>query len=140
MRALIILIKCHVSHSIDQCPTGYVEFNGNCYIFYPAPRSWWDSFQICASQGANLVSILDGEENEFVVSALTGDRRTWIGLIKLNLDNTWVWSDNSPLEYNELTGMGIGNDICAVIHRKLWFPQPCERFYPFICKTAASYY
>ncbi|XP_047460698.1 low affinity immunoglobulin epsilon Fc receptor-like isoform X1 [Mugil cephalus] len=80
------------------CPEGWKRFGCSCYFKSTQRKSWFESRTDCQSKGADLVTINNKEEQEFVRS-LSMNEESWIGL-----ENTWTsqryewkWVDGSPL-------------------------------------------
>uniref|UniRef100_A0A3P9BHV4 C-type lectin domain-containing protein n=1 Tax=Maylandia zebra TaxID=106582 RepID=A0A3P9BHV4_9CICH len=126
------------------CPPFWWSFNGRCYTYVATPMSWSDAEFHCLSQGANLVSIHNMEEENFVRSLIRNfdraQRDTWIGLSDVHREGRWMWSDGSVvgfvnwnagepnnLEKNEHC---VQNNFGPV---KKWNDEPCSRGYPSVC-------
>ena len=50
------------------CQEGWKEFNGGCYLFGHKLLTWEKAADYCKNLGANLVSIQNQEENDFIYS------------------------------------------------------------------------
>ena len=54
---------------------GWMLYNDHCYKVYPQvsemPMSWHDAHSHCHNEGSDLLSILDEDENKFVVSLVS---------------------------------------------------------------------
>ena len=83
------LCKSEVSPHFEQPPklqtceeagkSDYLHFNGACYKWVSAPKSWDDAEADCKSAGAHLVSIYDDMEQAYVFTNAE-DTQSWIGL------------------------------------------------------------
>ncbi|KAH9498738.1 chromatin-modulating protein mrc1 [Bulinus truncatus] len=85
------------------CPAGWVGDRGYCYLLASYPNgtviSTAESF--CLSKQANLASIRDSAENQFIYSHIPRGYggAVWIGLNDLRMENSFVWTDNTPVTY-----------------------------------------
>ncbi|XP_026012357.1 lactose-binding lectin l-2-like [Astatotilapia calliptera] len=126
------------------CPTFWWSFNGRCYTYVATPMSWSDAEFHCLSQGANLVSIHNMEEENFVRSLIRNfdpaQRASWIGLSDVHREGRWMWSDGSVVRFfnwnaGEPNNLGknehcVQNNFGPV---KKWNDEPCSRGYPSVC-------
>ncbi|XP_075772852.1 dromaiocalcin-1-like isoform X1 [Pelodiscus sinensis] len=68
------------------CPQGWKSHQGNCYGYFTEAKSWKEAQAACRQywQGANLVSILNKEENDmlagYVKQHKEKSKHVWIGL------------------------------------------------------------
>jgi hypothetical protein len=122
--------------------------------------SWEDSRANCLGYGADLVSILNSAEVDFINKqgkALEGNFRFWIGLFRNKTTSdpkeSWTWSDgsnftnpqqwlpNQPDNYQN-------NEKCAELvsfannkQWKLWNDNNCAKLYSSICtRKKGSYF
>ncbi|KAH9498740.1 chromatin-modulating protein mrc1, partial [Bulinus truncatus] len=85
------------------CPAGWAGDRGYCYLLASYPNgtviSTAESF--CLSKQANLASIRDSAENQFILSHIPRGYggAVWIGLNDLRMENSFVWTDNTPVTY-----------------------------------------
>lgn len=49
------------------CPVGWKYFNKHCYKHFSISRTWAAAQFVCASTGANLLSIHDDREQDFLI-------------------------------------------------------------------------
>ncbi|CAJ0927356.1 unnamed protein product, partial [Mesorhabditis belari] len=102
----LILATLNLS-SANRCPNEWKEFSGHCYTkVFASNTNWEKAEKICKKMSANLVSIHDKKENDFVIettfsTSCERDRMSWIGLRrKLHSKNrAWEWSDGSEVDY-----------------------------------------
>uniref|UniRef100_A0A669BZ50 Hepatic lectin n=1 Tax=Oreochromis niloticus TaxID=8128 RepID=A0A669BZ50_ORENI len=84
-----------------KCEDGWEQDGGKCYYFSIAKSSWNEGRDECRAKKGDLVKINSMEEQEFLESKLKGlrtpDDKFWIELIYSAKNNTWVWTDGSPL-------------------------------------------
>lgn len=82
-------LTCFVSSSLanpaPHCDLGWTQSGSNCYKLKADTRKSWTSARYdCVSEGADLVSILSAEEEQFVTGMLDQSRfDLWIGLSTL---------------------------------------------------------
>ncbi|XP_039876748.1 lactose-binding lectin l-2-like isoform X1 [Simochromis diagramma] len=85
------------------CPLFWYSFNGRCYKYVATQMSWADAELHCVSQRANLVSIHNQEEEEFVKSLIKNfdhaEGLTWIGLSDIHKEDRWMWSDGCAVSF-----------------------------------------
>ena len=110
--------------------------------------SWEDSRANCLRHGADLVSILNSTEVDFINKqgkALGGRYKFWIGLFrnKTTTDpkESWTWSDGSNFTNPQqwLPGQPDNyqnNEKCALhfARNRQWNDNNCARLFSSICK------
>ncbi|XP_044027312.1 CD209 antigen-like protein E [Siniperca chuatsi] len=83
-----------------RCPEGWTRFGCSCYFKFNEEKTWPDSRSDCQKKGADLVTINNEEEQNFV-NKLNVNGESWIGLWKTNTQTgrawKWEWVDGSPL-------------------------------------------
>ena len=53
------------------CPgKGWIDYKSSCYLLLQEKKNWKGALQYCRKQGADLASIGDKEENDFIYSQL----------------------------------------------------------------------
>eukprot|EP00058_Branchiostoma_floridae_P002771 XP_002588259.1 hypothetical protein BRAFLDRAFT_86707 [Branchiostoma floridae] len=148
------------------CPCGWHLFRRNCYQTFQenVPVNWWESDVICRQYGANLTSIADLQEMEFlhllvvtnVVVKRIADPKLFIGLYDISRDRTFVWTDGIPVTFTDWSPMdlrtghpqpdGAKINFCVAIVMKnvwgtdQWYDVACDDrdTRSFICKRAAE--
>ncbi|XP_078617285.1 lymphocyte antigen 75-like [Branchiostoma floridae x Branchiostoma japonicum] len=106
------------------CPCGWRLFRRNCYhtVHHHVRVNWEEADAKCREFGANLTSIADRAEMEFlhlllvtnVVVKRIVDPTLYIGLYDIHLNRTFVWTDGIPVTYMDWSPMDV----------RTWFPQP----------------
>ncbi|XP_048579859.1 uncharacterized protein LOC5521691 isoform X2 [Nematostella vectensis] len=135
----------HVTPSLlGECQPGWVKFDKFCYLFsgISAYVTWSQARSTCTRQGADLVSILNQEEQDFLIyQSKSSSRSIWIGLNDRNIEGGWQWSDGSPLAYVAWNG-GEPNDLVGVENcgemvagNRLWNDYSCSQQRGYICKS-----
>lgn len=103
------------------CPTFWVEFESNCYMYVGNPSSnWVEAEAYCVGEGSHLTSIHSKAEEEFVQAIWRRSRDSftlfpkalkdalppvsrapfvYIGLNDRAENGNFVWTDGSPVDY-----------------------------------------
>lgn len=81
----------------------WIPFSGHCYYFEASKkRSWSQAHEECAQLGADLVSVGDYTETNFLsetIKILHGKSLNfWVGLKKGDRGQ-WVWTDKSAMDF-----------------------------------------
>ncbi|XP_065449372.1 C-type lectin BpLec-like isoform X2 [Chrysemys picta bellii] len=130
------------------CPRGWLLFQGNCYGYFPQEKTWMEAEAECQHHwhGTHLASIHSAGENNMMAHYIKRYHRNsgpvWIGLFDFEQDQTWRWSDESPVSFrawdNGQPDSQRRNEHCAVFENSLgfqkWHDYPCEERFSFICK------
>ncbi|NXE75187.1 MRC1 protein, partial [Cochlearius cochlearius] len=121
----------------------WIPFHGHCYYFEASrKRSWSQAHQECALLAANLVSVGDYTEANFLsdtIKILHGKSPNfWIGL-KKNDRGEWVWTDKSAMDFVNWQMGGPSNkrhkecgEVCAL--SGYWNANVCSFKKGYICK------
>uniref|UniRef100_A0AAZ1XUV6 C-type lectin domain-containing protein n=1 Tax=Oreochromis aureus TaxID=47969 RepID=A0AAZ1XUV6_OREAU len=127
------------------CSMFWYSFNGRCYKYVATHMSWADAELYCVSQRANLVSIHNEEEEEFVKSLIKNfdhaERYTWIGLSDIHKEGRWMWSDGCAVNFTHWNvgepNNGGTNEHCVhnIGYLKKWNDQKCSLNLPSVCAT-----
>ncbi|XP_066279104.1 uncharacterized protein [Branchiostoma lanceolatum] len=148
------------------CPCGWQLFRRNCYqtFLHHVPVNWEESDVKCRELGANLTSVADRAEMEFlhlllvtnVVVKRIADPMLFIGLHDIYLNRTFTWTDGIPVTYMDWSPMdtrtwlpqpdGAKINFCVAIVMKnvwgtdQWYDVACDdrATRSFICKRAAA--
>ena len=137
----------------QECPDSWKEHGNSCYLLLTPPltidpMSWGDSRANCKRHGADLVSILDSSEVDFIhrQTSSLGEFKFWIGLYKNRSTSDpkegWVWSDGSNFTNPQQWLPGEPNNYrntsenCAELHseKKQWNDNKCSALFYWICK------
>ncbi|XP_031569270.1 snaclec 5-like [Actinia tenebrosa] len=121
------------------CRTGWLSHGKSCYKAVNTLRTWEDANNNCQKMNSNLTSVLNQNQNDFIVSLSSGFDRDyfWIGLVKKN--NAFTWQDGSSSTYvNWLPGEPsyYKSYDCVNIKKSdgKWKNWKCVTQNPSICK------
>nr|XP_049574981.1 uncharacterized protein LOC125967714 isoform X2 [Syngnathus scovelli] len=136
-RLFMTLILCLACTELIGCPTGWLEFNKQCY-FFGKDKTWWGAKDDCVSKGARLTSILDTSEQRWLSSARK-QGFYWIGLSRENSGKPWQWADGTSFSYsswsrNEPNNLYDENCVELYMHRDGWNDLHCSKNRDYICK------
>ncbi|XP_078660072.1 uncharacterized protein LOC144904802 [Branchiostoma floridae x Branchiostoma belcheri] len=130
-----------------RCPTGWTSFGDNCYRLYDGTgddlKSWFRASQSCGQQGAELASISNQAEQNFVYSLIqpASINNVWIGLNDRTVQMFFQWSDGSPVTLtlwntNEPNNYQGRDEDCVNMYKTngLWNDAQCDSHYPYVCE------
>ncbi|KAK0148458.1 Galactose-specific lectin nattectin [Merluccius polli] len=85
------------------CPMCWFNHDGHFYKYVDTGMTWADAELHCLSLGANLVSIHNEDENNFVVKLIENfdptNGKHWIGFSDTHKEGSWMWSDGSQGDF-----------------------------------------
>uniref|UniRef100_H2XKA0 C-type lectin domain-containing protein n=1 Tax=Ciona intestinalis TaxID=7719 RepID=H2XKA0_CIOIN len=127
------------------CPSGWFGWKNWCYYL---PRKnhlvdYSEATQRCQSYGAELVSVLDQGEQDFIINTIFFDwasaEDVWIGLNDFETSNYFKWSDGSTVTYtnwnfNEPGGDGSGHCTKMYKFSGFWNNKDCSKELNYMCK------
>lgn len=134
----------HVKQS--SCRSGWSKYGSRCFMLVHRELSWLDAEKHCIRNGANLASIHNLGEYQFIQEILRGATnrfpRAWIGGSDAIKDFVWLWSDGSGFYFQDWS-LGEPNNLgctekCLVMNQPdnlLWGDANCEEKLLFICGT-----
>ncbi|XP_036600274.1 secretory phospholipase A2 receptor isoform X1 [Trichosurus vulpecula] len=128
-------ISCEVFWEKD--PNTHICYQFNLFSIL----SWSEAHSSCKMQGSDLLSIMDGAEENFIKQHLsTKAVDVWIGLNQQDAVTGWKWSDGTPLTYINwspdikfdpfLDHCGTFNSLMT----RSWRSRECESGLPYVCK------
>ncbi|KAK9976692.1 hypothetical protein ABG768_021897, partial [Culter alburnus] len=98
----------------------------------------------CQSLGANLASVHNKPENEFLLGLLpSSSSRAWIGAHDAVQEGQWLWTDGSLYDFtNWCSGEpnNLGTENCVDISwtsNRCWNDLTCSGQIGYICVTDA---
>ncbi|XP_030828520.1 C-type mannose receptor 2-like [Strongylocentrotus purpuratus] len=108
------------------CGTGETGYRSYCYTLVTSESTFDGMQSICELRSANLVSIADASEMNFVISLMqTGNTATttigsaWLGLSDKANEATYAWNDGSEVTYTSWAAgqpQNNGSDEDCVTH------------------------
>ena len=122
--------------------TDQAVFNGNVYLFYNLPVTWYTANAYCEALGGHLVAITSAEENQFVWD-FCRNSFTWIGGNDVSYEGYWQWVTGESFSYtnwhpvqpdNAQGGDEGGEDYLHLFYDGLWNDNQGYVKYPFICE------
>ncbi|XP_048034578.1 C-type lectin domain family 4 member K-like isoform X2 [Megalobrama amblycephala] len=75
---------------------GWTYYQSSFYYISNDTKNWTESRRYCTKRGADLVSINNREEQDFVKN-MSGAAVVYIGLTDSDVENTWKWVDGSNM-------------------------------------------
>lgn len=89
---IILLLLALLQLAASSCPSGWTQFRSHCYMTNTKRTNYEAHRQLCQSLGADIASISDQEENDFVANTM--NHSGWICLVKRG--DRWLWDDGNP--------------------------------------------
>ncbi|XP_043104309.1 ladderlectin-like [Puntigrus tetrazona] len=123
----------------EKCPFGWTNFGVRCYKFFSQSATWIAAEKSCLSLDANLASVHNKLENDFLLSLVPSSSRCWIGGHDGVQEGQWVWSDGTPYEYTSWCPTepnNLGTENCGEINwtsNRCWNDASCATSMPYIC-------
>jgi concanavalin A-like lectin/glucanase superfamily protein/lectin-like protein/EGF domain-containing protein len=124
---------------IDGCdPPANSDDNGNVYWFCGGMRTAGEYLDFCRAEGAELATITDVDEADFVWLLLGDD--AWIGATDTTTEGTWEWVSAETWSWEDWgTGepdSAYGEEDCAITSYTTgqWNDQYCDMVYNGVCE------
>lgn len=125
------------------CPSDYSFFDASCYKFHEEVASFARARTVCQSEGGDLTSVTNEQENNYVGDLANG-KRSWIGGERSKPDavtNIFRWLSGEPWSFKswrkrEPNNWG-GREHCIetnFVRRAWWNDHFCHREKPFVCE------
>ncbi|KAJ8036335.1 Macrophage mannose receptor 1 [Holothuria leucospilota] len=131
---------------VYRCPNGWQTFRDNCYLIQSNVGNWQEARDQCRSMGADLASIDNSAENDYLAALVTQSGITgplthvWIGLNDLRVSLYFEWSDGSDVVFtywndNEPNNfLGANEDCVEMVGGGAWNDERCISRNPSICE------
>ncbi|KAK0150220.1 Galactose-specific lectin nattectin [Merluccius polli] len=128
------------------CPETWFSHDGRCYQYVAIKKSWADAELHCLGLDANLVSIHNDNENDFIARLIQdfnpGQEYHWIGFSDASKEGHWMWTDGSRRDFAAWHKGEPDNNYrmehCGLINFILpyeWNDMRCDNVYQFVCKA-----
>lgn len=129
------------SFAAVQCDHGWVHFSKSCYLRVNTRVTWFLAQKMCKENEANLVTVNDEDEMNFLGS-LMKDKGSWNGLHFKANSKDGVWSSGERSDYRNWAKTGPKRisklPLCVQMAAKLrglkWGRFKCSLKYRFICE------
>ncbi|KAG8559852.1 hypothetical protein GDO81_017475, partial [Engystomops pustulosus] len=117
-----------------------------CYQFHlQSFLSWNEAKMSCQTQGGDLLSITNLEEEKYISKKLeNADIMLWIGLNQIDRLSGWQWSDGSALgflNWKDLPPFYRERKHCGTFYagrENKWQSSRCESKLPYVCKKCLA--
>nr|XP_020474147.1 galactose-specific lectin nattectin-like isoform X2 [Monopterus albus] len=124
----------------DSCLPGWYTYGSRCFCAFPTPMNWTEAETACLYFGANLASIHNPGENEFIQYIILEEDiydPVWIGGSDAIMPGKWFWSDGSVFYYTNWIYYDQWEHCTAMISIDdgQWVGNYCEEQSPFVCGT-----
>ncbi|XP_048017801.1 ladderlectin-like [Megalobrama amblycephala] len=126
----------------QKCPYGWTNFGLlQCYKHISQPANWIRAERNCQSLGANLASVHNKLEHNFLLGMLpSSDTRSWVGGHDGVQDGQWLWTDGTAFSYTNWCPGEPNNSLqpetCLDInnsHYHCWNDAPCSILKSYFC-------
>ncbi|XP_061123309.1 lithostathine-1-alpha-like isoform X2 [Syngnathus typhle] len=131
------------------CPNDWTQLDCFCYIYEDESRTFADAESVCNILGGNLVSIHGDLENAVVVELVQPRGGTlplaiWIGLTDAVLEDDFMWTDGSDVDFDNFLGSepsSMGDCVVMAINVNTgdWGVQNCTTPFPYVCIKEAHH-
>nr|UMK70473.1 C-type lectin 1 [Bitis atropos] len=141
---LVVFLSLSGTGADEGCLPDWSSHEGHCYKVFKLLKTWDDAEKFCRAQlnTAQLVSIENGEEADFVAKLVSGTLtkslyHAWIGLRDESKRQQCSpqWIDGSSVSYEHVIKytkcFGLNEDTGY----RTWVALPCGKGYPFVCKS-----
>ncbi|XP_067222098.1 galactose-specific lectin nattectin-like [Chanodichthys erythropterus] len=122
------------------CTVGWTNFGLRCYKYISQPANWITAERNCQSLGANLASVRNKMEKNFLLSLLpSSDTRSWVGAHDAVQEGQWLWSDGTAFLYTNWCPGEPNNsqtENCLEINiftNRCWNDLACSRTLSSLC-------
>ncbi|XP_047444532.1 macrophage mannose receptor 1-like [Mugil cephalus] len=119
----------------------WLPFRGYCYAFFTMEKDWSGASASCVKHGANLASIEDPSEQDFITTHVITFKDSytsfWIGLYKTHRGE-WKWLDKTVMDYTNWGEDQPSGYINGEISTTNGTWRTSRNVYnrPYICKTS----
>ncbi|XP_056322042.1 ladderlectin-like [Danio aesculapii] len=123
----------------EKCPCGWKNSGSRCLKFFSESVNWITAERNCQSLGANLASMQNKVENDFLLSLVPRSTRCWIGGHDGEQEGQWLWTDGSVYGYTNWCPEEPNNkriENCLEINwtsNRCWNDQSCSTLMGYLC-------
>ncbi|XP_030266572.1 C-type lectin domain family 4 member E-like [Sparus aurata] len=145
-----------------KCQEGWEQNGPQCYYFSTDELTWEQARDECRRDGADLVKIESEDEQLFLMQKLRDkmvekEDKFWIGLTDSVTEDTWLWTDGTPLnksltfwserepdDWKGVNNASVNGEDCVRMgekygsHLKCWFDKSCMAPQKRICEKSAE--
>ncbi|XP_028420386.1 ladderlectin-like [Perca flavescens] len=137
-------VKSHLVKRATSCPSGWSEFRGRCFHYFPRAMTWSNAERNCQSLGGNLASVHNVQEyheiQRLIMSTSYEYKEAWLGGSDAQEEGVWLWSDSSLFSYQNWCP-GEPDNWRSIQHclqmnygeGKCWDDVGCSSLRPFVC-------
>ncbi|XP_050973909.1 ladderlectin-like isoform X2 [Labeo rohita] len=126
---------------VEKCPYGWTNFGVRCFKFFSQQVNWITAEKNCQSLDANLASVHNKLENDFLISLLPpSSTHCWVGAHDGEQDGQWLWSDGTPNDYTNWCPGEPNNsgspENCGEINfssKSCWNDHKCSTLMGYLC-------
>lgn len=92
----------------------------------------------CEAMQATLAKVDSADSNATVLSLITG-LEAWLGATDAVTENTFLWTDNTPLDFENFctgepnNGLGQVEEACLLIEGATWDDRGCGFTLAYVC-------
>ncbi|XP_048036666.1 galactose-specific lectin nattectin-like [Megalobrama amblycephala] len=127
------------------CPFGWTNFGYRCYKHISQMADWIRAERNCQSLGANLASVRNKLENNFLLSLLPSSAtRCWVGAHEGVQGGEWMWTDGAAFLYTNWCPGEPNNsqqpETCLELNfpnGRCWNDAPCSISKSYFCAKKA---
>ncbi|XP_070196855.1 macrophage mannose receptor 1-like, partial [Littorina saxatilis] len=133
------------------CAEGWTGQDGRCYKAFVSKLPWFSAFSQCLHLHADLLTISDSTEQQFVQSQMIAGKfpqQFWMGISDADKDGQLSHSDDTPVSmYYTAWSQGFPVDTpnavdCAFItlgeNNATWSDGYCFTSRPYVCEMSVS--
>ncbi|XP_054452124.1 macrophage mannose receptor 1-like [Anoplopoma fimbria] len=147
----VVLTTAPTSFHPTMCANTWkpIGLRNDCYkLFSPQPskkRTWYEARDYCKAIGGDLISIHSADE---LLTLPNNNQKAWIGLSAPDSGTGYVWSDGSPLQFQDWDDGEPNNknnvESCTefwMTHERMsgsWNDVQCEKYHSWLCQIRAG--
>ncbi|XP_050958750.1 ladderlectin-like [Labeo rohita] len=125
---------------VEKCPYGWTNFGVRCFRFFSQQVNWITAEKNCQRLDANLASVHNKLENDFLISLLPSSTLCWMGAHDGEQDGQWLWNDGTPNDYTNWCPGEPNNsgspENCGEINfssKRCWNDEKCSTLMGYLC-------